>query len=345
MKVGLYFVFSLLFIAAVVVGVYMINPATYSFDLFGIHLPKLPVAVWVAIPVALIVLASIAHMLFYSTKSFFASRKYKSDLKKLEDAIYWSLIKEPTVTNYSSEDLKKAATLLSESYIEPLSVESGDLSIRLKEVAKTILKINAGEYVNLKMQKFAKHLSENNPILLKNEFNHLENDSSYALKVIDFKEKYNDSLVEVALDKVVETEDFFTLKKYAALLGKERFFKLLDRAMSDEKLDITIELLKDYIAEYDLDCKEYYKLAVFALNKFEPDDTLALFDELRAKDEDATSGYLYLLFKYEMLDKAKDILEEHSEDEYKAFRALLALKKSKYNFKTADILTPDNICK
>jgi hypothetical protein len=46
-----------------------------------------------------------------------------------------------------------------------------------------------------------------------------------------------------------------------------------------------------------------------------------------------------------MLDKAKEILEEHSEDEFKALRAFYSLKKSKFNYKTSDIITIDNICK
>ncbi len=345
MKIGFYFVFSLLFIAAVVVGVYMITPATFSFELFGINMPKLPVAVWVAIPVALIVLASVAHMMFHSTKNFFASRKYRTDLRKLEDAIYWSLIKEPTSVNYSDDELKKSAALLSEAYIEPISVDTSDISLKIKEVAKVILRINSGEYVDLKMQKFTKHLSANNPIILKNEFNHLDSSREYALKVADFHDKYSDSIVEVALDKIAESEDFYTLKKYAKLIGKERFFKVLDRSQSDEKLELNVDLLKSFISEYELECRDYYKLAEVVLSKFEPDSALALFKELVSQDEEANSGYIYLLFKYEMIDKAKDILEEHSTDEYKAFRALLILKKSKYNFKSKDILTVDNVCK
>ncbi|HHH20353.1 MAG TPA: hypothetical protein ENK87_00335 [Nitratifractor sp.] len=119
----------------------------------------------------------------------------------------------------------------------------------------------------------------------------------------------------------------------------------MDRVDADDNLGLSIELLKDFIAEYDLDCKEYYKLSLVCHEIFEPDANLSLFKELSSKDEDATSGYLYLLFKYEMLDKAKEVLEEHSADEFKAFRALQTLKKSKYNFKSGDILTLDNICK
>ena len=345
MKIGLYIVFSLLFIAAVVVGIYMINPATYSFDVFGIHMPKLPVAVWVAIPVALIVIASVLHMLFHSTKSFLASRRLKSDVRKLEDTLYWSLIKEPTVVNFSNEEFKKASSLLFGSYIEPVNLDYPDISLRLKEVAKVIKRIANGEYVDLKMQKFTKHLSENNPIKIQNEMNHIQKSSDYALKVVDFADKYSDSLVAAALDKIVETKDFYTLKKYAKLIGKERFFKALRRLQSDDSLELNSELLKSFLDEYQLECKDYYEVARVVLEKFEPDNSLSLFKELSKQSEEALPGYLYLLFKYEMIDKAKDILEEHDVKEYKAFRALLTLKKGKYNFKSGDILTADNVCK
>jgi len=345
MKIGLYIVFSLLFIAALVVGVYMINPATYSFELFGIHMPMLPVAVWIAIPVGLIVIASVLHMLFHSTKSFIVSRRLKSDVRKLEDTLYWSLIKEPTVTNFSNEDFTKASALLFGSYVEPINLDVPDISLRLKEVAKVIKRIADGEYVELKMQKFTKHLSEDNPIKIQNEKNHIQSSGEYALKVVDFADKYSEELVTLALDKIVETQDFYTLKKYAKLIGKERFLKLLERAQRESDLELNSELLKSFIDEYQLECRDYYTIAKVVLEKFEPDNSLALFKELSGESEEATPGYLYLLFKYEMIDKAKEILEEHDTHEYKAFRALLTLKKGKYNFKSGDILTVDNICK
>ena len=346
MKVGLYTVFAVLFIIATAVAVYMINPGTYSFDLFGIHLPKLPIALWVAIPVALLAIASIIHMVFYGTKTFFNVRKWRGDAKKLEDGVYWSLIGEPTYVNYSNDEIRKSAAMLSEAILMPQSVDSSDISTRIKEIAKIVIKINSGEYVDLKNQKFAKHLSEDNYLLEKNNLNHVKSDPAFALKVIDFKDKYSKNVVEAALDKVIETQDLYTLRKYAKDVGKERFLKLLERvAKSKEDLGLNVDLLKGYISEYDLDCKEYYKIAKVTLDKFKPDDNLALFKDLAQKDEDAAPSYLYLLFKYEMLDKVKDILEESSEDEYKAFRAFYSLKKGKYNYKIDDVVTIDNICK
>jgi len=345
MKIGLYIVSALLFIIATSIAVYMINPGTYSFEAFGLHMPKLPIAVWVAIPVALLAIFSVVHMLYYGTKIFFANKKWKNDAKRVEDAVYWSLIQEPTGVNFAHEELKKSASLLSKSTLDVKDSDSLDITEKLKDALVVIKKIKAGEYVDLKKVKFAKHLSENNPLEIKNEFNHIEADPAYALKIVDFRDKYNSELVKAALDKIVETQDFYTVKKYAKDIGKERFFKLLSRVNKENDLGFSLDMLKGFVSNYNLNCKDYYKLAEITISKFDPDSNLALFKEFANKDEDALAAYLYLLFKYEMIDSAKDILDEHSEDEYRAFRALYTLKKNKHNFKLPDIINVDNVCK
>jgi hypothetical protein len=345
MKIGLYIVLSLFLVIATAIGVYMINPGTYSFEVFGINMPMLPIAIWVALPVALLAIVSILHMIFYSTKNFFSVRKLRGDAKKLEDGIYWSLIQEPSSVNYANDDMKKSASILSEAYITPVSLDNTNISDKLRDTAKAIMAINSGEYVDLKNQKFAKHLTDNNKLKLKNDFNRLDKEPEFAIKVIDFKDKYNDAIIEEALDKIVENEDFYKLKKYAKDLGKERFFKLLNRVENGEDIGFSVDMLKSFVAEYDLDCKDYYKVAKVALKVFEPDENLNLFKELVENNEDAMPSYLYLLFKYEMLDKVKEKLEESSEDEYKALRAFYALKKSKYNYKIDEVITADNLCK
>jgi len=345
MKIGLYIVSSLLFIAIVIAGVYIINPNTFSFEVFGINLPKLPVAIWVAIPVATLAIASVLHMAFYSTRNFLNQRRWKNDIKKLEDLLYWALINEPTEASFSQKELEKATSLLCKSAIYPLNLESIDIPLKLKETAETIKKINKGEYIDLKKQKFAKHLSDTNLIVLKNNENHLEKEPTFALKVLDFKEKYDDKLVKRALDIVVETQDFYTVEKYAKNIGKDRFFKILKRVKVDKEIGFGFDILNSFIKEYDLDCKDYYIIASVTLESFTPDENLELFKKLSQENEKAMTGYLYLLFKYEMLDKVKGLLEELPEDEFKVFRAFFFLKKDKSNYKTSDIITVDNICK
>ncbi len=345
MKIGLYMISALLFVIATAIAVYMINPGTYSFEAFGVHLPSLPVSVWVAIPVALLALFSILHMIVYGTKAYLNIKKWRNDAKKVEDVVYWSLIKEPTEVNFTHDELKRNIALLFHSTLNVKEYDASELPAKIKETLKVIKEIEAGKFIDLSRVKFAKHLSENNEIIMQNYKNHLEEEPNFALKVIDFKEKYPQEIYELALDKAALTQDFFTLKKYAKELGKKRFFTLFERVSKKENLGLSIDMLRSFLEHYDLECKDYLKIAEKVLELFNPDENLELFKSFVTKDEDAVSGYLYLLFRYELLDKVEDILDEHGKDEYKAFRALLILKRNKHNFKVFDFINEENACK
>ena len=348
MKAGLYAVTSILFLIAVAVATYMINPSTYSFDVFGIHLPSLPIALWVALPVAVLAILSLLHIMFYGTKSFFQNKKLKNDINKIDEAVYWSLIKEPTQVNFNNETLKTKIGLLANSYLDVIKSDKLNTTDKLREVVENIKDIERGEWVDLKKAKFAKHLSQDNPIAVKNEINHIENDDKYAIKVVDFRDKYSDEIVQKALDKITQTQNFFTLKKYAKDIGKDRFFHLLERVREDQEneLGFSLDMFKSFMDNYSLDCKDYYRGAEVLFEKLEnPEDNLALYKEYASKDDKATAGYLYLLFRYEMLDKVKDVLDEHANDEYKAFRGLLTLKRAKHNIKLDEFINEINACR
>ncbi len=345
MKAGLYLVASILFIIAVAVATYMINPSTYSFDVFGVHLPSLPIAVWVALPVAALALFSFLHILFYGTKSFFSFKKLKNDINRVDEVLYWSLIKEPTEVKFNNSSLEQKIGLLFNSYIDIVDTESLKTTDKLKEIVKIIKKIESGKFVDLKREKFAKHLNEKNPIVIQNEINHINEDEKYALKVVDFRDKYDNKIVQKALDKIVETQDFYTLKKYAKDITKDRFFKLLNRVQQDNLLGLNIDILKSFMDSYNLDCKEYYRCADVAFRFLEPEKNLEVFREYSLKDDKAVAAYLYLLFRYEMLDKVKEVLDEHSNDDFKAYRGLLTLKRAKHNIKLDDFINEDNACK
>ncbi len=347
MKIGLYILAAILFVVATAAGVYMLTPQSYklSIDTLGLDLPSLPIAVWIAIPVALFAIFSILHMMFYGTKVYLKNKKWQSDAKKVEDTIYWSLIKEPTEINFANNELKRNISLLFNSTLNVKDYNLLDLTPKIKETLKVIKEIEDGKFVNLNSVKFAKHLSENNEIKIKNFKNRLNEDKDFAIEVIDFKDKYPKEIISLAYDKLVENKDFFTLKKYAKELGKERFFKLLNRVNKKNNLGFSSEILKGFIENYDFDCKDYLKLAQKLLEELNPEDNLKLFKELIQKDEDAIPAYLYILFRYELLDKVKDILDEHENHEYKAFRALLALKRNKHNLKVTDLINEENACK
>ena len=59
-----------------------------------------------------------------------------------------------------------------------------------------------------------------------------------------------------------------------------------------------------------------------------PDQIIALFEKLSSEIEDATSAYLHVLFEYEMITKAKEVLVNTKDGEYSPFKALLDLKEA-----------------
>ena len=91
-------------------------------------------------------------------------------------------------------------------------------------------------------------------------------------------------------------------------------------------------------------CSDYMRLANSTLKLLSPDENLALFRKLSTEKEIAQNAYLYLLFKYEMLDAVKAYLEESGEDEFMTFRALYILKRENHNFRSTDIVHSALVC-
>ncbi len=59
-----------------------------------------------------------------------------------------------------------------------------------------------------------------------------------------------------------------------------------------------------------------------------PDQIIELFEKLSVELEDATPAYLHVLFEYEMIDKAREVLANTKNGEFSPFKALLDLKEA-----------------
>ncbi|NPA50198.1 MAG: hypothetical protein GXO02_01040 [Epsilonproteobacteria bacterium] len=344
MRTGAYLFFALIFTLLVGGIVYMINPGTYSFDIFGVHMPALPVAVWVMAPVLLLVIFSFLHMLYYGAKSFFGYRKWYRDANELEDALYWAMVQEPKEHTFVVDDIAKSANLLNVSVLNVKRIVQ-PLSSKLSKTLEWIKEIENGGYVDLKAKKVEKNLSKNNPLLIKNYINRLEKDESFLNEVLEFSDRFAPEVLEKAYDILVEKKDIFTIKKYAKEIGKERFFKLLNRLKDSKNLKVTSSIFEYFMNQYELNCQEFLKVAKIAVKVLNPDDVIAIFQKIQNENELAQSAYLYILFEYELLDKVKSFLEEHDEDEFRSFRALLILKRNRYSFKVDEIISEDNACR
>ena len=290
-------------------------------------------------------LASAMHMMFYGTKNFFKFKKWEKDTNTLDDALYWSLLQEPKTHKFNLPQLRTTASLLSVANVK-VDGAVDQISEKLRGALSMISEIDRGEYVDLKSKKLAKVLSKNNPLVKKNLTNRLEKDETFAEEVLQSKESYDESIYTLALDKFAQTTTFYKARKYAKIFDKKTFLKLLGRVSREDDLGLTKEIMDEFILalETKLECSDFLKISNVTMKQLSPDDNLSLWREYEAKYTKAEIAYLYLLFEYEMIDKAGEYLNEHGIEEFKRFRALYDLKREHKNYKITDLMNIRHIC-
>jgi hypothetical protein len=121
---------------------------------------------------------------------------------------------------------------------------------------------------------------------------------------------------------------------------------LLSRITKEDDLGLTKDILDKFIValESKLICGDYLKIATLMMNELSPDENLKLWREYENKYADAQIAYLYLLFDYEMIEKAGEYLEEQDEKDFIRFRALFDLKQEHKKYKITDMMNIRHIC-
>lgn len=344
MRLGLYIIASIVLMTIVGIFVYTINPGNYSYNEFGFPI-DIPIAAWMVVPMFLLMLASIAHMMFYGTKNFFKFKKWEKDTDRLDDALYWSLLNEPKAHKYNLPQLKKTASLLSVANVK-VDGAIDHISEKLRGALSLVSEIERGEYVDLKSKKLAKVLSKNNPLVKKNLMNRLEKDETFSEEVLQSKERYDESIYKLALHKFANTTTFYKARKYIKIFDKESFILLIERVTREDDLGLTRNILDEFIIALQpkLECNDYLKISTITKKQLSPDENLMLWREYEGKYSKAEIAYLYLLFDYEMIDKAGEYLNEHGIEEFKRFRALYDLKKEHKKYKITDLMNVRHIC-
>jgi ABC-type multidrug transport system fused ATPase/permease subunit len=344
MRLGLYIIASIVLMAIVGIFVYTINPGNYSIDELGFSI-TIPIAVWIVVPMFILMIASAIHMMFYGTKNFFKFKKWEKDTMSLDDALYWSLLNEPKVHKFNLPILKQTASLLSVSCVK-VDGAVDDISDKLRGALTLVSEIDRGEYVDLKVRKLDRVLSKENPLVIKNLKNRLAKDENFAEEVLQSKETYSPKLYSEALTVFASTVNFPKARKYAKIFDKQNLLLLLSRVTKEDDLGLTKEILDEFIKalESTLECADYLKIATLMMAHLSPDENLKLWREYERTYPKAEIAYLYLLFDYEMIEKAGDYLAEHDEGDFKRFRALYDLKKEHKKYKITDLMNINHIC-
>jgi len=343
MRLGLY-IFAALTLGAIIGALtYTINPNNYLVEIMGINF-NFPVAVWVILPMFVLLVFTVFHMIFHGLKSYFKLKKWQRDTTTLDDALYWSLVNEPKEQKYVIDEFKHSAVLLGKSSLTLLDSVEG-LNPRLSKVVNVINKIKNGEYVDLKENKMAKVFNEGNPHLIQNRLNRLETDHEFVEEVMKSSSKYSTLVQKQALQIFARKETFYKARKYAKIFDSENFHVMLNRVDHEEDMGLSSEILNDFVESLKLTCTDFVQIANITKKHFAPDENLSLFKKYQLENPKAQNAYLYLLFDYELLDEVNAYLEEQEENEFIKFRALYELKKEHKNYKLEDLIEIDSICK
>ena len=344
MRLGLYVLASIILMVIIGSVVYSVIPTNYSYSYFGFPI-NLPIAVWITIPMFILMLASVVHMMFYSTKNFFKFKKWEKEANKLNDALYWSLLHEPKTHKFNLPKLKESASLLSVASVT-VNGTVDTVSEKLRDALSLLSEIDRGEYVDLKSKKLAHILSPDNPVVQKNMINRLNKVDSFAEEVLQNRDRYDENIFNLALIKLANEADFVKARTYVNVMNRESFLILLKRLTREDNLGITKDILDEFIValENELKCSDYLFITTLTMKQLSPDENLSLWREYDKKYPKAQIAYLYLLFEYEMIDKAGEYLDEHDEEDFKRFRALYDLKKEHKKYKITDLMNVRHIC-
>jgi hypothetical protein len=170
------------FILMILVGsaTYMINSETISFDLFGIHFPNLPVAIWVVVPVALMYLASIMHMAFHALLGNLKLRKLNRDSEKMADSLRDALLGVKDRNNvYKSDSFKVMGKLIDNAQLLPFDSLKEVGNETIDEALQLLRDVKDKKKVDIK--KF--HLANSTSLMIQNNLNRLERNEINADEV------------------------------------------------------------------------------------------------------------------------------------------------------------------
>ncbi len=331
MGVKKYIGFAIIFLAVVGLYVYNFETRMYRLNVLDFSI-TLPIAVWMILPAALLFVLTILHFMFYGVKGYVKTRAIKKDSDLLlKDAKSALLGKDIETNEYKTEFFKLPSQAVYLLNIDPKKINTKKVSDEdLLDIIDAKQRVNSGEIVNL--SRFS--LDIDNPLVIQNEYNKLSADKMYAANIL--KNAKDEKLRQKAYLAFASFAPKSDLKKYKIKPTKELFFTIVDRINGEKyPLDLSDEDIIEYLKEIEFDRDDLIKLAKKLKTKMNPDRLMLLFQKLSNEfPHRANEAYLYVLFEFQMMDTAREFLENTANNEFLKFKYMLFLKDSGKNFDT-----------
>lgn len=309
----------------ILIAIYVANISDGDFTVkiveLGIH-KTYPIYFWVILPALVLFVATILHMIFYGTKNYFQRGTLNKDISKLAIILNDRLLNKNSNISIKTDSLKEVAEVLNNVDLK-LTNNFQDAPL-VASTTKLILDIENGKYVSTKELK----LPENSPLAIKNTENRLKSDENFANEVLKNATNFDSSLIETAFNIIVENKPLAFVKKSIEELSLSNAMVQKLLLKDSDQLALTNGEIINYIKGSTLKNSELVEIIKHYEKTMPPEQLIQLFEDLTAQNEYFTSSYLYLLFEYQMIEKAREVLVNSQKDEYVIFKALLDLKES-----------------
>lgn len=327
MGVKKYIFFSFVLIALCGLYVFTFQDGSYLIEFFGVPI-TLKIAVWVVLPMALLAIFSVAHLLYYNMKVYMANRSLIKDYENYKQSCKLALLGEESNVTYKTDWFKLSNQMLSLTKSKKEGLKSLE-DVELKKICEDLSNVENGEYVDLKHYK----LKSDNPILIQNRLNQLSKEPKIASDILrECDGKLESELCKKAFQSLIDHGSFTEIKKYNFPLTAQNVITLIKRKLDKEdNLFIEDSQLDILIRETPMDKYEYLEVARMLKRELNPDTLVAMYENLYYNEQKAGKAYLYILFELQMLEKAREVLQNSDENEFKGYKTFLFLRDNGKN--------------
>jgi hypothetical protein len=290
-----YTLFSIILIALITLLVYIEENSVATFSLFGINI-TLPNAIWTAIFLTIFFIFSTIFFGILNIKEYFYKKNIRKDIETLITNIKNRILYKQPI-HKEMKILKNCNNFVKN--IEGLNIKPQ--KCEKFEFLEDIEKLRNGEVIEISKYK----LSENNPWFIQNIKNRLSKDESFAKEVL--KKYKNEELKKLAFKIFAKNASISEILKYDYEIDAD----IIKAHLTDPDVKFLLEKAK-------LTPRVEIEIAKTIHQTIDPDKEFEILKPLKWASA-------YLAFKYEHLQKAKEIIEEN---ELKFFEFFLRLKEA-----------------
>ena len=331
MSLKFYTLLTLLFI--VLLGNYVfffITSESMPLNIFDIQLASYPIAIWVTLPFFLFYIINILLMSVNNVQNYFKLRNYERDFEKLKDAFYNGYLRKEKKYEFKTKRYQLLGEMLQNSIITPKKGTIIEDFPKVQTVLNAIEEIQAGKVPDMK--RFS--LSKDNELMIEHAKNMLHSDSSSAEKMLNSAESFDDATIKEAFATFAATSSLNDILKYKKFVSIRSLLHIIERVDSEEhplvlSLEDTLDLCRH--VTQDINPYGFIEIAIAVRNALIPEERIKLFETLLEEKYEVNEAMLYTFLDLEMLDNARELLENFDENDFLKYRAFLALKDINYS--------------